>query len=450
MCPSTRIVFVGLLLLSLTGIAQKKKPDEKIFQLSLLPGLGTNGLHPGGFTNVFSINLSSGYSKATLFFEVGVVSNLNEEKTRGLQLAGLANLTGVNAFADMSEKEISEKINSGFEANLTGLQLSGLTNVVINKTFGGQLTGGVNISRGALLGVQVAGLLNQVNKYIFGVQVAGLSNVAMQSVDGVQLAGLSNYTDGELFGVQIGVYNRARTMEGVNSYDNNDPTGVQIGLVNRAFKMNGFQIGLVNLAKRSQGTQIGLINIYRKGKDVGTRDGTSIGLINIGDVGYATAYANDIFIQNYEIATGNYFKNNRVLEDRFNKSVQNSLIYSRASWQDNLWAMGYGLKKMYFNKSSMPGMGSFRFFSYGVDVQHVNHGKSFSRELSLLVRPKVLAGTRLSPKIHSIYVVVSVDLNYYRNHSGKNISTLAQRAEQVSTGTVQKIWPGYSFGVMLR
>ncbi|WKZ60584.1 MAG: hypothetical protein QY309_03705 [Cyclobacteriaceae bacterium] len=450
MCPPNRIVFVGLLLLSLTGIAQPKKPDEKIFQLSLLPGLGTNGLHPGGFTNVFSVNLTSGYSKATLFLEVGVISNLNEEKTRGLQLAGLANLTGANAFAGLTEKEIREKIISGFEANLTGLQLSGLTNVVINNTFGGQLTGGVNISKGAMLGVQVAGLINQVNKYIFGVQVAGLSNVAMQSVDGVQLAGLSNYTDGELFGVQIGTYNRARNMEGVNSYDNNDPTGVQIGLVNRAFKMNGFQIGIINIARRSQGTQIGLINIYRKGKDVGTRDGTSIGLINIGDVGYAAMYANDIFLQNYELSTGNYFKNSRVLEDRFNKSVQNSLIYSRTSWQGNMWAMGYGLRKMYFIKSSMPGMGSFRFFSYGLDVQHINHGKSFSRELSLLVRPKILAGTRLSPKLHSIYVIASIDLNYYRNHSGMDINTLTQQEEQAPTSVVQKLWPGYSLGVMLR
>lgn len=450
MCPPNRIAFVGLLLLSLTGIAQQKKPDVKIFQLSLLPGLGTNGLHPGGFTNVFSVNLTSGYSKATLFLEVGVISNLNEEKTRGLQLAGLANLTGANAFAGLTEKEIREKIISGFEANLTGLQLSGLTNVVINNTFGGQLTGGVNISKGAMLGVQVAGLINQVNKYIFGVQVAGLSNVAMQSVDGVQLAGLSNYTDGELFGVQIGTYNRARNMEGVNSYDNNDPTGVQIGLVNRAFKMNGFQIGIINIARRSQGTQIGLINIYRKGKDVGTRDGTSIGLINIGDVGYAAMYANDIFLQNYELSTGNYFKNSRVLEDRFNKSVQNSLIYSRTSWQGNMWAMGYGLRKMYFIKSSMPGMGSFRFFSYGLDVQHINHGKSFSRELSLLVRPKILAGTRLSPKLHSIYVIASIDLNYYRNHSGMDINTLTQQEEQAPTSVVQKLWPGYSLGVMLR
>lgn len=450
MCPPNRIVFAGLLLLSLTGIAQLKKPDEKIFQVSLAPGIGTNGLHPAGFTNVFSINLSSGYSKATLFFEVGVISNLNEEKTRGLQVAGIANLTGANAFAGMSEKEIKEKINSGFEANLTGLQLSGLTNVVINHTFGGQLAGGVNISKGAMLGVQMAGLMNQVNKYIFGVQVAGLSNVALQSVDGVQLAGLSNYTDGELFGVQIGAFNRARNLEGINSYNNNDPTGVQIGLLNRAFKMNGFQIGLINIARRSQGTQIGLINLYRKGKDVGTRDGTSIGLINMGDVGYAAAYVNDIFLQNYEIATGNYFKNSRVLEDRFNKSVQNSLIYSRTSWQGNLWAMGYGLKKMYFTKSSLPGMGSFRFFSYGLDVQHINHGKSFSRELSLLVRPKILVGTRLSPKLHSVYVVASIDLNYYRNHSGKDIDTLTQQTEQASTGVVQRIWPGYSLGVMLR
>jgi hypothetical protein len=445
------IFFIGFFLCPVsTAIAQQKNKNKKLFQFSALPALGTNGLHPGGFTNAISINLLSGYSKENLLLEIGGVSNLNLEKTSGLQIAGVANITGANAFAGMTPKEKELKIKSGFEANLDGVQLSGLTNVVLTNVFGGQLTGGINISKGALIGLQLAGISNTVYKYSFGLQLAGLWNVSVESMDGVQVAAVSNYTKGGLYGLQLAAFNQAGFIEGVNSYKNDSPTGVQIGLVNKASKMNGFQIGIINIARRNQGTQIGLINVYRNGKDIDTRDGTAIGLINWGNVGYVSAYSSETFIQNYELSTGTFYKNSRIKEERFGKTLQNALIYSRGSWDGKpMWAIGYGLKKMYFNRSDIPGMTAFRFFGYGVDLLHVSRQQSIEKNVSALSKVKILAGTRLSSKLTGVYVFATIAANYYVSSRGGGISTLLV-SEANTDDPVKTWWPGGSLGVMLR
>lgn len=178
---SAKICCIGIALcISLAVQAQRKNSDQRSFQFSIVPGIGTNGLHPGGFKNTVSINLTSGYSKATMLFELAGISNLNTDETHGLQLAGIANLTGANAFSELQQKEIDKKIKTGFEANLAGLQISGLTNVVITNVFGGQITGVTNIARGALIGVQIGGLSNVVRKYSFGLQLAGVWNSSVQ------------------------------------------------------------------------------------------------------------------------------------------------------------------------------------------------------------------------------------------------------------------------------
>lgn len=227
----------------------QQKTTVRTFQFSIVPGVGKNGLHPGGFKNIISFNLTSGYSNATLLFEVAGISNLNTDETRGLQFAGLANITGGNSFAGLGKKELEKKVNSVFEANLTGIQVSGITNIVITNVFGAQLTGISNISGGALMGLQISGVSNVVRKYSFGMQLAGLWNSSVQSMDGLQVAGLMNYTGGQLHGVQVSLINKAELMEGKNSVGGSRETALQLGIFNMASKMNGFQIGLINVAK---------------------------------------------------------------------------------------------------------------------------------------------------------------------------------------------------------
>ncbi len=153
-----------LVLCCYAATAQRKIDYTKIFQVSLTPAIGTNGMHPGGYINYFSFNLTSGYSMANYIFEIGLISNLNVNETKGLQISGIANLTGANAFAGMQQKEKDEKIKRGFEANLTGFQIAGVSNVVLNNVFGGQISGVTNVAKGALQGFQLSGISNVVYK----------------------------------------------------------------------------------------------------------------------------------------------------------------------------------------------------------------------------------------------------------------------------------------------
>lgn len=425
--------------------AQRKKIFERTFQLSLAPGVGTNGLHSGSFANTFSFNLTSGYSASSKFLEIGLLANANEIETRGLQIGGIANVTGINAYKGLSEKEIEQKYRKGFEANMIGVQLSGAVNSVLSNAYGWQATGGVNVVRNALFGFQLAGLSNVVYKYSFGFQLAGISNISLQSMDGVQIAALTNYTKGGLYGVQISAFNEAGFVEGKNGYENNDHTGLQLGLINKTSeRMNGYQLGLVNISGRMQGTQIGLINIYKKGKDMGTRDGTSIGLINIGDVGHVSIHANELFPLNYEIATGNR-KNGRIASEVKNKYVFNSLIYAtQGGWLDNQnaeWALGYALRKYYYNRSVTPGMTEFWFFSYGGNFFHLNEQKKrLTKELNLLVRPEISVGKRIHPKLFGVYVFAAVSYNVLM--SEVSITELASTNQSSH-------WPGASLGVLM-
>jgi hypothetical protein len=439
---------VWLIVIAFTQtFAQQKNNFTKVFQLSLAPGISTNGMHPGGFTNYFSVNLTSGYSSANYLFEVALISNLNENETRGLQFSGIANVTGGNSFSGMQPKEIDKTIRGGFEANLSGAQFSGVANIVLNNVFGWQTTGGVNVVKGALMGFQLAGISNTVMKYSFGVQLAGLYNVSAESMDGVQVAGLFNITQGGLYGVQLSLFNKAEFTRGINSFANNDPTGVQIGLVNIAKKMDGFQIGLINFGNRTQGTQIGLINIYNNGREPQTRDGTSIGLLNIGSAFSLMAFTSDIFAMNFEIGTGTS-KNVRMASDRTAKYIMNGLIYSKTPAALNKhepWALGYGLKKYFFNKSMLPGMMRFRFFSFGVDWMHVNHErKKITKELSLVSRPVITAGSRLHPKNKTFFFFASAAYNVYRSDSGKKIDRVIEGG-----GSTWQHWPGFSAGISI-
>ncbi|NJM31754.1 MAG: hypothetical protein HC848_01280 [Limnobacter sp.] len=443
------------LLLALQATCQRKKTFRRTLQMSLAPGVSTNGMHPGGYTNIISINFTSGYSAANFLVEIGALSNLNVNETRGLQFAGLFNLTGGNAYAGMQQKEIDEKKRTGFEANLSGAQFSGIGNVVLNNAFGWQTSGGVNVVKGALQGLQVAGIANVVHKYSFAVQLAGLWNVSFESMDGVQVASLANYTKGGLYGSQIGLWNTAGFIEGKNSFENDDATGLQIGLINKAGKMNGFQVGLINIGKEMQGTQIGLINIYRRGKTPVTRDGTAIGLLNFGDFGYLSVYASELFLTNIELATGN-MKNGRMRSDRVNKYVHNALIYSNDarflssdSVRQDRWAFGYGFRKMFFNRSETPGMGEYRFISYGFDLLHVNQQhKKLTKDLSLLFRPKLMAGTKLHRKA-GVYVFGAITYNVYMTDTRQEVSSTFLESSATVQGSRLQCWPGFHAGVMV-
>jgi hypothetical protein len=439
-----KTLLVVLISINIAFAQQKNKP--KLFQFSVTPGISTNGIHGSDKTNVFSFNLTSGYTGATQFLEIGLFSNANELATRGLQFAGLSNITGINAYKGLSKKEIETKYKSGFSADLSGAQLSGLFNYVLSDSYGMQASGGINYTGNAFFGFQFAGLANIVKKYSFGFQLAGVSNISYESMDGAQIAFLSNYTNGGLYGLQMSFFNTAGFIEGRNGYENKDPTAIQIGLLNQAKDyMNGYQIGLVNIGGRMQGTQIGLINIHKRGKETGTRDGTSIGLLNIGIFGHLALYSNELFSLNVEFSTGT-LKNGRILKSMKNKYVLNSIIYSSQPNgivdRDATWGLGYALRKYFFQRSDRPGKNEFWFYAYGLQLQQLNTPeKKFTKALNLISKPEILFGSRLHPKLLNVYVFSSLQWNTHFSHK-QNESSANQELSL-------KHWPGLSVGLML-
>ncbi|SHM56073.1 hypothetical protein SAMN04488057_102147 [Cyclobacterium lianum] len=206
---------------------------ESPVQISLTPGLSTQGIFSSQMINNFSLNLLGGYTAGVEGIEAAGLFNLNQRMVSGMQTAGLFNLVG---------------------GGVSGFQAAGIFNNVYGRLSGFQVAGLVNLLGADLDGAQVAGLINRVSGKA-PVQVAGWANIA-QSSDRVQVAGLYNLTKADAGIAQIaGLANRSG---GGVSY--------QIaGLINRADTVTRLQLGLINVASSSD-YPMGLINIIGDGE----------------------------------------------------------------------------------------------------------------------------------------------------------------------------------------
>ncbi|MEO8582984.1 MAG: STN and carboxypeptidase regulatory-like domain-containing protein [Flavitalea sp.] len=157
------------------------------YQISVVPGLSTNGKLNSQVINNFSFNLFGGYSGGTDGFELGGVFNIDRKSVRAAQIGGLFNVVG-------------EKVE--------GLQIAGLSNTVL----------------GNVKGLQIGGLTNFTKGSTDGMQIAGIANISTKSVKGLQIGGILNYTR-RLKGVQIGLINISDTSD-----------GIAIGLINIVLK----------------------------------------------------------------------------------------------------------------------------------------------------------------------------------------------------------------------
>lgn len=126
------------------------------FQISLTPGLSSQGMLGGQLVNRFSLNVLGGRTAGVDGIEVAGIFNVNQADVRHLQAAGLLNIVG---------------------GNVSGFQVAGAGNNVENK----------------VTGTQVGGLFNHA-EYVRGVQLAGIINVAGK-VDGVQITSFINVAD---------------------------------------------------------------------------------------------------------------------------------------------------------------------------------------------------------------------------------------------------------------
>ncbi|GGC24438.1 hypothetical protein GCM10011386_15500 [Parapedobacter defluvii] len=141
------------------------------YQISLTPGLSSQGLFNSQVVNQVSLNVLGGHTAGVNGVEVGGVFNINQQQARYFQAAGLFNLVG---------------------NDMQGVQAAGISNIVVRNVSGVQVAG-VNNRAGNVNGAQLTGLFNVAGQ-IKGIQLAGVVNVA-EKVKGVQLSGLVNVAD---------------------------------------------------------------------------------------------------------------------------------------------------------------------------------------------------------------------------------------------------------------
>ncbi len=216
--------WVGKFLLSsrqkVQSLNLKKFFTTRDFQLSLVPGLSTQGQLSSQVTNSFSINILGGYTGGVKVMEVAGLFNINKKNVQYFQTAGLFNAVG---------------------GTVKGFQAAGIQNLVLDSVSGFQMAGISNYVKGKVRGMQMAGIYNHVTDTVNGFQAAGIANFAKKKINGVQMAGIANISNKEVEGAQIA------------------------GIINYAKKLKGVQIGLINIADTSEGYSIGLINFVKKG-----------------------------------------------------------------------------------------------------------------------------------------------------------------------------------------
>ncbi len=439
---------------------------ERNFQISLVPGISTNGINSGWYFNKYSLNIFSGIAAGSRHLEIGGISNLSLKYSAGIQIAGFANVVGSNAFINLSLREERELINDEeFRSYFKGLQVAGLVNFVRDDVWGTQLTGGFNVTNRSMIGLQVAGIGNTVNQHLSGVQFAGLYNIAYSSVVGIQISLLANITKGSLYGMQLGLINANSLMVGRNTKPPARINSMQIGLLNFSNQMTGIQIGLVNYAKEMGGIQIGLINIFSTDPTQHARqNGVPIGIINIGSKGHFTRISvDDQFLYNVERSTGNCVNCSKTqyefpLLDRYQKYNQNAIIvsYNPSSMRDDrgYWGVGYRFERLMYIKYTAYPMRSgpqnrIYFLSWGAGIQHLNWNKKLHSDLSLLSSIRATYGRRFSILgLHYWYVAIRFNSYIYRNPDF-GISNKLMIVEKSNSQLKYGIWPGFSLGLQL-
>ncbi|MBV6644940.1 MAG: hypothetical protein KI790_05805 [Cyclobacteriaceae bacterium] len=223
--------------------------ETRFLQVSLVPGLGTNGTLNGAITNRFSLNIIAGYTGEITGLELGGFGHVVKGDVKGTQMAGFANIIG----GSTNGAQIAGFINTN-NGPITGLQLAGFINITPESTQGTQVAGFVNHSKD-VKGLQMAGFLN-LGKDTKGMQLAGFAGTgskvkgaqvsgffnASRKINGLQLAGFLNVSQGEVKGAQVA------------------------GFLNIADSVRGLQFGVINIARKiEKGAAVGIINIVKDG-----------------------------------------------------------------------------------------------------------------------------------------------------------------------------------------
>jgi hypothetical protein len=125
------------------------------YQVSVIPGISTNGKLNSQVINNLSFNIFGGYSGGTNGFEFGGLFNIDKKSVQYTQIGGVANVVGGHA---------------------KGAQIAGIANTVLDSVSGFQAGGVSNFVADKFSGMQVAGVYNHVGATLDGMQVGGVVN----------------------------------------------------------------------------------------------------------------------------------------------------------------------------------------------------------------------------------------------------------------------------------
>ena len=226
--------------------------EERPFQVSFLPFLGSNRFVSGMLTNRFSLNVLAGYSGGVDGVELGGLVNMVRGDMKGAQIAGFGNIVG---------------------GQTDGIQVGGFFNVTAKKMLGSQTAGFANVALDSLSGVQIAGFANFLKGRMGGPQISGFANLTTRDVDGFQVSGFSNVAVGDVkLGQVSGFANYGRNVGGVqvagfSNIASGQNRALQLaGFLNYATDLHGVQIAPFNVADTvSAGVPIGVFSFVRKG-----------------------------------------------------------------------------------------------------------------------------------------------------------------------------------------
>ena len=416
---------------------------KSTMQLGLFPGMSTNGINPGEYDNIFSLNIFTGFGHSTSYFELNGLAGFNTASSTGIHISGFANYIGGNNQVGLTEKQKRQERRLGYETNLSGFQISGVMNFVGTNVFGAQVTLGVNNVANYLIGFQFAGLFNYVGGFTMGTQVSAIGNYSKKSMSGVQLSLFFNSTQGSYSGIQLGFYNHAGIIMPTKGPEASKNTALQVGIVNASGDMGGWQIGFLNIGDRVAGTQIGIINIFKSAKSADYKDGPAFGLLNLGYFINPRVYVSELFIGNYGLYSGKPL-NTRVRSATRSVYSYNETIYSTNHSQSNNinWGVSYRFGLISFYKS-VDVTSQRNYFSFTGEFGHYNRNKKFDKELNMRYAIQAEIGFKLAKKASFIYPFVALSYNFMPNGEVINSEVLAS-----SIGS-SLLWPGYSFGIMI-
>ena len=112
----------------------------------------------------------------------------------------------------------------------------------------------VSAVAGSVSGLQLSGFTNMTARTLHGLQLAGINNIAQGVEKGTQLSAMLNVSSGYMRGLQVSSYNYADSLN-----------GSQIGLINVArTHPKGWQVGILNITHDTIAHKLGLVNINPK------------------------------------------------------------------------------------------------------------------------------------------------------------------------------------------